>query len=33
MIILFGLYNFIKEFIRAEIDKDENNILEDYLEA
>lgn len=33
MIILFGLYNFIKEYIRAENEKDKNNISEDYLEA
>lgn len=33
MIILFGLYNFIKEYIRAQRDQDENNIIEDYLEA
>ena len=33
MIILFGLYNFIKEFIRAEEENDINNIKEDYLEA
>ena len=33
MIILYGLYNFIKEYIRTENNPDTYSIKEDYLEA
>lgn len=33
MIILYGLYNFIKEYVRTETQKDKFSIKEDYLEA
>lgn len=33
MIILYGLYNFIKEYIRTEKEQDKFSIKEDYLEA
>ena len=33
MIILYGMYNFIKEYIRTEKQPETYSIKEDYLEA